>query len=102
MKRSKFLEEQVVHVLRQAESGTPVGDLCPQYGMIESFSGRLRDEYLNGHPFASLAEAQIIIEARRVGYNTRRPYSSLGHLTLSEFVSLCQDERTTEEVVCSD
>jgi putative transposase len=35
MKRSKFSEEQVVYVLRQAESGMPVGDLCRQYGIAE-------------------------------------------------------------------
>ncbi|MBU6482075.1 MAG: hypothetical protein KGS09_16185 [Nitrospirae bacterium] len=28
MKRSKFSEEQIVYALRQAESGTPIGDLC--------------------------------------------------------------------------
>jgi putative transposase len=32
MKRSKFSEEQVAHALRQAESGTPVGDVCRQRG----------------------------------------------------------------------
>ena len=32
---------------------------------------------LNVHQFASLAEAQAIIEAWRVDYNTRRPHSSL-------------------------
>jgi putative transposase len=68
---------------------------------IESFNGRLRDECLNVHQFASLAEAQVIIETWRVDYNTRRPHSSLGHLTPSEFVSHRQDERTTEEVVRS-
>ena len=30
MKRSKFSEEQIVYAIRQAESGTPVGDLCRQ------------------------------------------------------------------------
>lgn len=35
MKRSKFSEEQIVDVLRQAERGTPVGDLCRQYGIAE-------------------------------------------------------------------
>lgn len=52
---------------------------------IESFNGRLRDECLNVHQFASLAEAQDIIEAWRMDYNHHRPHSSLGHLTLSEY-----------------
>jgi putative transposase len=68
---------------------------------IESFNGRLRDECLNVHQFASLAEAQAIIEAWRVDYNTRRPHSSLGHLTPSEFVTQCQDEPDAEDALCS-
>jgi putative transposase len=36
MKRSKFSEEQVAYALRQAESGTPVGDVCRQLGVSEA------------------------------------------------------------------
>lgn len=36
MKRSKFSEEQVVYAIRQAESGTPVGDLCRQLGVSDA------------------------------------------------------------------
>ncbi len=36
MKRSKFSEEQVVYALRQAEGGTPVGDLCRQLGVSDA------------------------------------------------------------------
>ena len=36
MKRSKFSEEQVAYALRQAESGTPVGDVCRQLGVTEA------------------------------------------------------------------
>ena len=68
---------------------------------IESFNGRLRDECLNVHQFTSLAEARAIIEVWRVDYNQRRPHSSLGHLTPSEFVSQHQEEWIVEEVVCS-
>ncbi len=32
MKRSTFSEEQIVYAIRQAEAGTPVGDLCRQLG----------------------------------------------------------------------
>ena len=53
---------------------------------IESFNGRLRDECLNVHQFASLAEAQAIIEVWRCDYKQRRPHSSLGHLTPNEFL----------------
>ena len=68
---------------------------------IESFNGRLRDECLNVHQFASLAEAQAIIEAWRVDYNQRRPHSSLGHLTPNEFVAQRQGQQIVEEVVGS-
>ncbi len=27
--------EQIVYALRQADSGTPIGDLCRQYGIAE-------------------------------------------------------------------
>ena len=36
MKRSKFSEEQVAYALRQAESGSPVGDVCRQLGVSEA------------------------------------------------------------------
>ena len=32
MKRSKSSEEQIAYALGQAESGTPVGDVCRQLG----------------------------------------------------------------------
>lgn len=36
MKRSKFSEEQIVYALRQAEGGTPIGDLCRQLGVSDA------------------------------------------------------------------
>jgi putative transposase len=36
MKRSKFSEDQVAYALRQAEAGTPVGDVCRQLGVSEA------------------------------------------------------------------
>ena len=36
MKRSKFSEEQIAYALRQAESGTPAGDVCRQLGISEA------------------------------------------------------------------
>lgn len=61
--------------------GKPVED-----AFIELFNGRLRDECLNVRQFASLSDAQIIIEAWCRDYNQRRPHGSLGNLTPQEFV----------------
>jgi putative transposase len=58
-----------------------------QNGFIESFNGRLRDECLNEHLFAGLAEARRIIEAWRIDYNTQRPHTSLQGLTPAEFAA---------------
>jgi putative transposase len=58
-----------------------------QNGFIESFNGRLRDECLNEHLFTNLGEARRIIEAWRIDYNTKRPHTSLGGLTPTEFAA---------------
>lgn len=56
-------------------------------GFIESFNGKLRDECLNLHWFASLAEAKRLIEAWRREYNNTRPHSSLGNRAPAEYVA---------------
>jgi putative transposase len=62
------------------EPGKPV-----QNAYIESFNGKCRDECLNMHWFASLAEARGVIERWRIDYNEVRPHSSLGGKTPQEF-----------------
>lgn len=52
--------------------GKPV-DNC----LIEAFNGSLRRECLSQHWFASVAEAQQLLEAWREDYNTERPHRSL-------------------------
>ncbi len=59
---------------------------CPwQNGYGESFNGTLRDECLNLHAFASVAEAQLQVDAFRRHYNEERPHSRLGYRTPAEF-----------------
>ena len=48
-------------------------------GYCESFNSKLRDEFLNGEIFYSLAEMQVLAERWRTHYNTLRPHSSLGY-----------------------
>ena len=57
---------------------------------IESFNGRLRDECLNDHVFASLRDAKKKVEAWRVDYNHHRPHSGINNLTPYEFAEIAR------------
>ena len=46
-------------------------------GYIESFNGKMRDQFLNGEIFYTLKEAQVLIEWWRKHYNHVRPHSRL-------------------------
>ena len=48
-------------------------------GYVESFNGKLRDEFLNREVFDTLIEAQALTENWRREYNQIRPHSSLGY-----------------------
>ena len=58
-----------------------------QNAHVESFNGKVRDEFLNEHWFTSIAEAQVLSRAFRIDFNTVRPHSSLKYLTPEEFVT---------------
>jgi len=53
------------------ESGSPW-----ENPFVESFNSRVRDELFNVAEFATLLEAQVVVEAWRIEYNTYRPHSS--------------------------
>ena len=36
MKARKYTEEQIISVLKEAEAGTPVSELCRKYGMSDA------------------------------------------------------------------
>jgi putative transposase len=57
------------------DPGKPV-----QNAFIESFNGRLRDEFLNETLFTSLAQARTALEDWRRDYNAVRPHSRIGWL----------------------
>jgi putative transposase len=64
------------------DPGKPV-----QNSFIESFNGRLRDEFLNETLFTSLAQARTALEAWRRDYNTVRPHSRIGWLTPAAYAA---------------
>ncbi len=68
--------------VRLIEAGKPT-----QNAYVESFNGKFRDECLNEHWFATLAEARRQIAAWRIDYNENRPHSSLANVTPAEFAA---------------
>ena len=56
-----------------------------QNGFVESFNGRMRDEFLNETLFRNLAHARDLIAAWVTDYNTERPHSALGYQTPAGF-----------------
>lgn len=65
---------------------------------VESFNGTLREECLNAHWFASLADAKQTIEAWRREYNESRPHRVLGEQTPAEFACQSRTYRVLVEV----
>ncbi len=45
MKQSRFSPEQIIGILRQAESGVKVAELCRQYGVAEGTYCRWKSKY---------------------------------------------------------
>jgi len=62
---------------------------------VESFNSRARDELLNLEDFGSLLEAQVVVEAWRIEYNTYRPHGALAGLTPSEVRAAWTTEHQT-------
>jgi len=59
---------------------------CPwQNAWVESFNGRLRDEFLNSCQFGTVLEAQVLLEDWCNEYNNDRPHSALGMLSPAKF-----------------
>jgi putative transposase len=107
VQKSRFSEEQIIGVLREAEAGRKIavvvdnGPELPgraldqrafergvqlhfidpgksvQSWFVESFNGRFRDECLEPNWITSLSDAIEKIEGWRVDYNRRRPHGSL-------------------------
>jgi putative transposase len=45
MKTSRFTESQIISILKQAEAGTPVPELCREHGMSSASFYKWRSKY---------------------------------------------------------
>lgn len=45
MRKSRFSDSQIIAILKQAESGVPVADLCREHGMSSGLFYQWRSKY---------------------------------------------------------
>lgn len=64
-----------------------------QNAFVESFNGRLRDEFLNETLFTSLLQARLALEEWRRDYNTVRPHSRIGWLAPAVYAARFSPQR---------
>ena len=61
MKTSKFTDSQIMSILKQAESGTPVAPLCREHGMSNATFYKWRAKYggMDASLIARLKELEV-------------------------------------------
>ena len=98
---SEFICEVLSGWLSRAGSeSSPVEPGSPwQNGYIESFHGKLRDEFLERVEFETVSDAAEKAKWHGREYNTIRPHSSLGYKTPKEFSAEC-DAKTSNKEAC--
>ena len=64
-----------------------------QNAFVESFNGRLRDEFLNETLFTSLIQARFALEDWRRDYNNIRPHSRIGWLAPAVYAAQFSPQR---------
>lgn len=64
MKRSKFSDSQILGILKKAESGIPVPQLCREYGMSSATFYKWRSKY-GGMDASMMARMKELEEENR-------------------------------------
>jgi len=64
MKSSRYSPEQVAFAMRQAESGTPVPEICRKMGIVEQTFYRWKKKYV-GIGVADIRKVRILEEENR-------------------------------------
>jgi len=64
MKKSRFSESQIIAILKQAEAGTPVPELCREHGMSSALFYKWRSRY-GGMDASMMARLKELEEENR-------------------------------------
>ena len=88
MKTSRFSEPQILAILRQAEGGVPVSELCREHGMSTASFYKWRAKYggmdasmISQMIIESIEEAQEFATQWLWTYNNERPNMGIGGIT---------------------
>ena len=115
MKRSRFTESQIVSILKEADAGAKIKELCRKHGIklnyiqpgkpnqnayIERFNRTYRHEVLNAYVFESLRQVREITRAWIIEYNEERPHDSLGKIPPAMFRRQVENARNSTFELC--
>ena len=84
MKQTRFSEQQIIKLLKEAEAGLPVPDLCRKYGVSKSTFYKWKSKY--GGLEASDVERLKALEAENRRLKQIYAELSLDHQILKEIV----------------
>lgn len=79
MRTSKFTNEQIVQALRQAESGTPVVDICRKLGVSEQTFYRWKKKFMG-------LDVSDVRELRQLRDENRKLKSLVAELSLDKTI----------------
>lgn len=84
MKRKKFTEHQIIKILKEAEAGVPIPDLCRQHGFSKSSFYKWRAKY-SGMDASALKRLKELEEENK---KLKQMYAdlSLEHKVLKDIV----------------
>jgi putative transposase len=64
MRKSRYTDNQIISILKQAEAGTPVPDLCREHGMSSAMFYKWRAKY-GGMDASMMARLKELEEENR-------------------------------------
>jgi putative transposase len=64
MKKSRFTDSQIINILKQAEAGTPVTELCREHGMSDATFYKWRAKF-GGMDVSMMARMKELEEENR-------------------------------------